>query len=386
MKKLSSRQKTAIAIAIALFGAASIVAVAGMGADDGAPAAANETATDNAGQASVAAAALTVTMIRPELSDWPFTVAANGSVAPWQETVIGSELSGLRLVEVAVNVGDVVRKGQVLARFAREGITAENAQEEASVEVQRAALAEAKANAERARTLAANKMMSAQQASQLITAERTASANLNLALARLQSQRIRLGQTVVRAPDDGAISARDATVGAVVAQGQQLFKLIRQGRLEWRAEVAADVLPQIQPGQVARLTLANGTALEGRVRVKAPTVNPDTLNAVVYVDLPHSPQVSAGMFAAGQFELGRSNALTVPQSAVVIRDGSAYVYQLGAGNKVAQTQVTLGRRIGDRVEVLRGLRRDTQLVARGAGLLADGDVVNVLTATKGART
>ena len=110
----------------------------------------------------------------------------------------------------------------------------------------------------------------------------------------------------------------------------------------------------------------------------APTVDTHTRTGLVYVDLPAHAALKAGMFAPGEFTLGRSVALTVPQQALVARDGFSYVFRLGADRQVVQTRVTLGRRAGERVELLDGLPPDAQLVASGAGFLSDGDRVKVV--------
>lgn len=325
-------------------------------------------------------ASLTVTTIKPQITDWPVVLTANGSIAAWQEAVIGSELGGLRLDDVAVNVGDVVRRGQVLARFANESVMAEVAQQEAAEEEARAAFSEAKSNAERARMLATSGALSAQQMTQYATAERSTQVRLMSAQARLRIEQIRLRQTTVIAPDDGVISSRTATVGSVTSQGQELFKLIRKNRLEWRAEVASGDLPRIKPGQVVKLLAANGAKVDGKVRMIAPTADQATRNTVVYVDLPYGCDAHAGMFATGEFELGRSQAITVPQSAVVTHDGFNYVYRVGPDGKVTQTKVMLGRRVADRIDVIDGVTAAMTLVAQGAGLLADGDTVKVVAA------
>lgn len=323
----------------------------------------------------------TVTAVTPQVSDWPLVFSANGSVAAWQEAIVGSELNGIRLDKVEVNVGDVVHHGQVLARFVREGVMADVAQKEATLEVERASLFEAQANADRARTLASSGALSAQQTSQYKTAERSANARVMAAEAALKSEQIRLRQTEVTAPDDGVISARSATVGAVVSQGQELFKVIRKNRLEWRAEVTSSDLLKVKPGMTVKMSLANGATVEGTVRIVAPTVDAVTRNALVYVDLPIGSPAHPGMFASGRFELGHSGALTIQQSSVVMLDGFSYVYRIGPDNKVVQSKITLGRRIADRVEVLDGLTPDMRLVGLGAGFLNDGDIVNVVPAS-----
>ncbi|MES2423275.1 MAG: efflux RND transporter periplasmic adaptor subunit [Pseudomonadota bacterium] len=328
--------------------------------------------------------ALTVTTAQPQQASLPIALAANGNITAWQEAIVGSEASGLRLREVRANVGDRVRAGQVLASFASEPVLADLAQAKAALAEADANAADATNNAERARTLQSTGALSTQQINQYLTTAQTAQARVEAARASLAVQQLRLRQTQVLAPDAGVISSRTATVGAVVASGTELFRLIRQGRLEWRAEVTSTELGRLIPGTTAKVTAANGTQLQGKVRMVAPTVDPQTRAALVYVDLPTSAgasaPVQAGMFAKGEFEMGASAALTVPQQSVVVRDGFSYVFRLGADNRVSQLKVQTGRRLGDRVEVLGGIAPDAVLVASGAGFLNDGDLVKNVAA------
>lgn len=330
--------------------------------------------------------ALTVAAVVPQQGNLAIKLTANGNIAAWQEAVVGSEANGLRLLTVRVNVGDVVRAGQVLATFAPESVQANVAQARAGLVEAQANASDASGNAERARTLQATGALSTQQINQYLTSEQTAKAKVEAAKASLAVQQQRLKHTQVLAPDGGIISARSATVGAVLASGTELFRMIRQGRLEWRAEVTSAELGRIAVGTPAIVTTASGAQLKGRVRMVAPTVDPQTRSALVYVDLPASPGVAssarAGMFAKGEFELGSSNALTIPQTALVIRDGFSYVYRLGADGRVAQVKVQTGRMAGDRVEITSGLAADARLVASGAGFLNDGDLVRVVEAAK----
>ena len=196
--------------------------------------------------------ALTVTTARPQTASLPIKLAANGNVAAWQEAIIGSESNGLRLTDVRVNVGDVVHAGQVLAVFSADTVNADVAQAKAALLEAEANAAEAAANA-RARPHAAKlgRAVSAQQISQYMTAEQTANARIASAKAALASQQLRLKYTQVVAPDSGIISARTATVGSVVGAGTELFRMIRQGRLEWRAEVTATELAASEAGHPA---------------------------------------------------------------------------------------------------------------------------------------
>ena len=325
-----------------------------------------------------AKAALTVTTVQPVQSSLPLKLPANGTVVAWQEAIIGSEANGLRLVDVRVNVGDRVTKGQVLATFATEQVNAEVAQARASFAEAQANALDATGNADKARTLQASGALSEQQINQYTTADKTAKARLEAARAMLVVQQVRLKQTGVVAPDNGIISSRNATVGAVVGSGTELFKMIRGGRLEWRAEVTSTEMAGIKPGTLASVTAASGAQVQGKVRVIAPTVDSITRNALVYVDLPTNPNIKAGMFARGEFELGSSNVLSLPQQALVLRDGFTYAMRLEPGNKVSQIKLQTGRRAGDAVEIVRGAKAGEQFVASGAAFLADGDSVKVV--------
>jgi RND family efflux transporter MFP subunit len=330
-------------------------------------------------KASAPKPALTVSTVRPQKTSLPIRLTANGNVAAWQEAIISSESNGLRLSDVKVNVGDVVGKGEVLAVFAPETPQAEVAQAKAALMEAEAAAAEAKANADRARSIESTGALSAQQISQYTTAEATAKARAASARAMLAAAELRLRYTKVLAPDAGVISARNATVGAVAGPGTELFRMIRQGRLEWRAEVTAADLRNIRIGGSALVKAANGSELTGKVRMVAPTIDPQTRYALVYVDLPPNngkqPPFKAGMFASGQFELGTSDAVTVPQQAITVRDGFSYVFRLNQDQRVSQVKVQPGRRIGERIEVLSGLAPDALIVATGTGFLNDGDLV-----------
>ena len=327
--------------------------------------------------------ALTVTTVVPQQGQLSVKLSANGNITAWQEASIGSEAVGLRLLEVRANVGDAVRAGQVLATFASESVMADLAQANAHLMEAEANALDAAGNAERARTLQTSGALSAQQINQYLTSEQTAKARVESAKAMLTVQQQRLKHTQVLAPDSGIISARAATLGAVPGNGMELFRLIRQGRLEWRAEVTSAELGRITVGTVATITVANGAQIKGKVRMVAPTVDPQTRAALVYVDLPASPNIvnanaiKSGMYAKGEFELGNTSALTVPQTAVLIRDGFSYVYTVGADNRVTQLKVQTGRRSADRVEVA-GVPADAKLVAGGAGFLNTGDLVRLV--------
>ena len=359
---------------------------------------------------SSAKAALTVAVVQPKSSMLTIKLAANGSVAAWQEASVGAETGGLRVAELHANVGDSVKRGQLLASFAADSVQADVALARASVAEAQANAAEAAANADRARAVQSSGAISAQQVNQYLTQEQTAKARTESAKAQLDSQLLRLKNTQLVAPDSGVVSARLATVGSVVGAGTELFKLIRQGRLEWRGEVTASEIARITPGTAVVVTAPGGTQMKGKVRTLAPTVDIATRNGLVYVDLlpgqfpAGSPQgklaplggsearaaasvgasFKPGMYARGEFELGSSGALTVPQTAVVVRDGFSYVYRVGAENKISQIKVQTGRMVGDQVEIQSGVKPEDKLVASGGSFLSEGDTVRVVAVAQAA--
>jgi RND family efflux transporter MFP subunit len=372
---MTLRPKTVLLPALALV----LAALYGLGvraADDS-----KKDAKDPKAAAAPTKAALTVTVTQAQTTRLPMKISANGNIAAWQEASVGTEANGLRLAEVRANVGDVVKKGQVLAVFASDTVQADLLQAKAAVAEAEAMLGEAAANAQRARELGPAGALSGQQINNYLTAERTAQARLEAAKASYKVAQIRVTHAQVVAPDNGIISARSATVGAVLPAGQELFRLIRQGRLEWRAEVPAADLARLKPGMVASVVATNTAApVSGKVRTVAPTVDAQTRNGIVYVDLASTPEVKAGMYARGEFDIGQSEALTLPQGAVVLRDGFNYVLKVGPDSKVTQLKVGVGRRVGDRVEITSGLDPLAKVVAAGGGFLAEGDVVRVVEA------
>ncbi|TEU30521.1 efflux RND transporter periplasmic adaptor subunit [Alkanindiges illinoisensis] len=325
--------------------------------------------------------ALTVTVTQPENRNWEKTLEANGNIAAWQEVVIGSELSGLRITQVNVNVGDVVKRGQLLAQINADTIQAELAQSKATIAEAQAVLNDAIADARRIQALKNTGAISAQEAAQYLTTQQTAQARLDLARAQIESSNIRLAQTRVVAPDDGVISGRTATVGSLAQAGQELFRMIRDNRLEWRAEVTTSELYRLKPSMKVSMISAdpNQPPISGTVRMIAPTINNDTRYGLVYVDLPRSNALRMGMFVKGTFQLGAQQAVTLPQSSLLLRDGFAYVFILDSQNRVHQQKIETGRRVGDRVEVM-GLPANVRVVASGTAFLTDGDTVKVAAA------
>ena len=327
------------------------------------------------------AAALTVTHTAPRWQQWPATIEATGTIEPWQEAVIGAQLSGLRLVEVRVNVGDAVSRGQLLARFDNEMLRADMAQLKANLAQAQATALQAETNKQRVLKLKITGSVSQQDILRYETDAEASRAQFEAVKAQIAAKQLQLRYTEVVAPDDGVISHRQATLGAVVGSGQELFRLIRQNKLEWRGELTAAQMALSRPGQQVTLSLPDGSHAEARLRQLAPALDPQSRLGIVYADLTPGSQARAGMYAAGKLVLNESPALTVPAASVVIRDGRSYVLKLQNDETVIPVSlqaVVTGRRQDAEVEIVQGLSDTDHIVVEGAGFLNDGDLVRIV--------
>ncbi|MDQ0391698.1 RND family efflux transporter MFP subunit [Labrys monachus] len=329
------------------------------------------------GQQQEEAAALTVAVVKPTQRQWPETVPATGWLKPWHEAIIASEIGGLRITDVLADVGSVVSKGQPLVRLAQETVLADLRKEEASLESAKADLAKAKANADRARKVLGSGALSDEKVTEYLIAEQTAAASLDSAQATLDGQKIKVNQTTIAAVDDGLITSRSAQLGAVVSSGTELFRLIRQQRVEWQAEVSARYLPRIKEGLGVVIFGPGDRRIEGTVRLVGPTVSTDTGRAIVYVTLPAEAHPPVGIYATGQIQLQTTSALTVPETSLVFRDGINYLFTVGKDRRALRVRVETGRRNDGEVEIISGLEPSADVVKSGGAFLSDKTLVRV---------
>jgi RND family efflux transporter MFP subunit len=318
-----------------------------------------------------AASALTVQVATATLADWPETLQVSGPIVAWQEAIIGSEIAGQRLIEVRSNVGDHVKKGEVLARYNTDTLHAEQAELQAAWQ-------QAEADRTRAVALQEKGALSRQQIENSVH-------QAAIAKARLDAKNLQLRYATIVAPEDGIISARSATLGAIGAPGGELFRLILNGRLEWRGELSAEQLSQVKAGQAVELVLPDHSAAQATIRQLSPSLDAQSRMAIAYADIQPGSRAHAGMYASGTIAMQTRPALVVPAVSVVIRDGRTYVFTVspssGKGDtvhKVAQQPVTTGRHQGSDVEISAGLNSGARIVMQGAGFLNEGDSVHVV--------
>ena len=325
-------------------------------------------------------ASISVSLVAAEHARFDKAVAATGTLRARDELIVGSDSSGVRLVEVRVEVGSVVRKGELLALADDAQLRAQLEQQRAQVRQAAGQLVQARANAARATELSISGVYSAETRELRETDAVVADASLELARARLRELEIMVARTRIVAPADGVVSSRTATVGAVIQPGAELFRVIRDGSFEWLAELPAQSLAGISPGAPARVVLDDGRAIDAQVRIVEPSMSTSTRNGLVHVLLPPGTAVIAGSHARGQILLSSAEALALPESSVFTRDGYAFVYTVDAQGTARRTKIETGARQAGRVEVTAGLAPGTRVVGTGAGFVKDGELVQVVPA------
>jgi len=324
------------------------------------------------------APSMTVTAGLASKKSVPVEVVASGSIAPWQEISIGSELGGVRVAKVLVEVGNRVKAGQPLVLLDARTFEVEARQAEARVAQARAALDVARAAATRGESLIEQNLISSSDSEELRGNLGSTEAQLAAAVAERDAARLRVAFASLKAPEAGVISSRTVQPGQIVQLGTELLRLIVRGRLEWRAEISEADLVRIKPGARVEVSAPGGEAVAGKVRAVSPSLDEETRTALVYADIPESGPLRAGMFAQGRIILGELPAAVLPRDAVVFRDGYAYVFVIDAKSKVEQRRVVVGGTDAGVIEIRSGLEPDERVAVRGAGFLGDGDVVRVV--------
>lgn len=322
--------------------------------------------------------ALTVTTAAVDKASWANTIDTQGFIVPWQEAVVSARVTGLPIVEIRVGVGDLVKKGDILAVFDDRTVRAELAQAEATLAQSLANRKQAEANFNRIHKLEKQNLVSDQDALNASTQTKTTAAQQAVAKAAITALKIRLEHTQVVAPDDGIITAQTVLLGQVPQIGAELFRLIRQQRLEWRAELTAQQLNQLKIGMPAQINLPDHSIAYGKIRQFSPALDNTSRLGIAFVELQAGSTAKAGMFVSGRLEIAHTDALIVPAESVVVRDGRSSLFLLKENNRVQQLAVNTGRRQGKFIEILQGVNLGDQVIVRGAGFLNDGDLIQVL--------
>lgn len=340
----------------------------------------------DAAAGAAGASAMAVTLVPAQSRTIERSLVASGPVTAWEEMQLGVELSGLRVTALHADVGQQVRKGQVLLEIDHRTLDSDLRQAQAGYVEAAAGVRLAQVNLGRGQALAKSQLISASALDELGAALVQAQAREATTRAQRDGVQLRRDFATLRAPADGIVSKRLVQPGQVLTPGAELLRLIRDGRLEWRPELPEAELSRIALGAAATVRDSAGTAVTGRVRALSPGVDSSTRTGTVYVELPDPGPLKAGAFVEGRIVTSASPALMVPAASVVMRDGYAYVFTVDGEGVVKRLRVRTGASDGDQVEILDGLAPAQQVVATGAGFLGDGDIVRVVSANDAAST
>lgn len=324
-----------------------------------------------------AATAQAVSVVPVALRTFETDVSLNGEARPVRDIQVAAPATGVRILQILVDEGDMVRQGQAMARLDTALSTAQTRAAQASVAEAEAAAVRARGEYQRAESIRDSGALSAEAIEQRRAAAIAADARLAAARAQLAEVNARLGGGYVRAPASGLVIDRMAELGRPV-DGQVLFRIAADNRLEVSTQVAeADALA-LQVGERAIFTLVDGSTVEGALRRLPASIDSRTRTGEALFSLPQDTRVRAGMYLRGSANLPPREVIAVPQSSLLYEDGQAYVLVLDDTNHVHRIDVRLGERDGDWVEVVEGLSAGQQIVGSGAAFLQDGEAVRVL--------
>ena len=321
---------------------------------------------------------LPVTLVPADTREVERAIVVSGPVSPWEEMQLGVELSGVRVTRLNVDVGQAVAAGDVLLELDARTLDSELAQARAAASEADAGVLFAQSNLRRSEALVREQLVSAASVDELRAARTQAIARQATTRAMRDSAQLRRDFATLRAPAAGVISKRLVQPGQVVGAGTPLLYLIRDNRLEWRAELADSELARVAPGDIVSIN-SNGTRIDGRVRAVSPGVDAQTRTGTLYADLPDPGPLRAGSYVEGRITTGTARGITVPVASIVQRDGNTYVFTV-QGTTARRVRVRTGANVGDRIEITDGVKPGTQVVERGAGFLGDGDAVRVVSA------
>lgn len=333
------------------------------------------------------------------------TVLASGFVRPVEEVYVQPQVEGLAVESSDVEVGQIVRKGETMAvlsdaslKLQLSQLTASKAKAGAALAQGRAQLVEAQANADEAvrvrdryKKLAESGTMATASSDQAESSARAAlarvnSARQNVAVAKAevavaQSQiddvNLRLARTRIKAPVSGVVSAKNIRIGAIASgAGNPLFTIIRDNRLELRADVSEEDLLKLDAGQSVSMTLpGQSRPVTGKVRLVDPTVDLTSRLGTVRVSFDDPDKVRAGMFVNARIVVQKKMAVVLPVSAVSVSASDATVLKVDNGS-VRATSVTTGIEAGGRIEIVDGVKPGDEVVAKAGAFVRNGDRIH----------
>lgn len=304
----------------------------------------------------------------------------SGQLTPAREASIRAQVGG-SIVALTVDRGQNVRAGSVVARISSRDLEAARSSAQVAVRSSETALKLAQSEQERTRALVTGGALAARDLEQAQNNVSAAEAQVAAARARLSSVDQALDDTAVKAPFDGVVSARPASIGDIVTPGAELFTIIDPSSMRLEASVPSDQVPQLRPGATVRFTIRGIPGdFTGRIDRINPTVDPVTRQVSCFVTLPNTGgRLLAGLFAEGRVESVSKQGLVVPIS-TVDETGVRPVVTRVAGDKAEVVPVTLGTRQveTEMVEITDGIKAGDVLIVGSAKNVASGTPIRIV--------
>jgi HlyD family secretion protein len=323
--------------------------------------------------AQTQARSVSVVLVAPRAIQGGLT--ASGGLVPREDVAIIPEISGYRVTRVLTDAGAWVRAGQPLVQLDDVLIRSQLTQQQALAAQQKVLASEAAEQAERVKGLDNAGLLSKEQIDQRRFAAKAAVAQAEAQQAAANDVRTREALTVVRAPFAGLIIERTVRFGDLSGNTTPMFRLARDGRIELAADVSDDALDKIHPGDGAIVTLADGSKVQGTVRLISPAVDPSTKLGKVRIALPVRADIRAGGFATASFTGVTRSPIAVPETAVRYDAEGASVMAVSADNRVERVPVVTGERGGGYVELRSGPPDGARVVEKAGAMLVPGDYI-----------
>ena len=340
-----------------------------------------EKAKEAEAKAGATGSSQTVTVAAATLRNLPRTVTASGTISAWEEVPVGAETGGLTATAVYVDEGRYVRQGQPLVQLNDALLRAQLRQQQAAVQSADANAARDQAALDRAQELKERGFLSQASLDTALANKRSSDANAAAARAALSETRTRLAQATIRAPVSGLVISRNVTRGQIVSAGSELFRIVRDGRLELDAQVPETDLALVRSGQSAAVSSDQVGETTGTVRIVTPEVDPKTRLGVARISLAGGGGFRPGMFGRAEIDVGANPAVTVPTAAVLYRENRPGVYVLDNQSRARFRPVVIQTRASEWTAV-DGVQAGARVIVQGAGFLGEGDRVRVAPAAR----
>ncbi|MBV8974004.1 MAG: efflux RND transporter periplasmic adaptor subunit [Sinobacteraceae bacterium] len=327
-----------------------------------------------------------VSVIVPGRQSVTSNVTFTGAIAARYDMPIANEGDTGRIVAVYVEPGDLVKRGQLLARIDDSVLVQQVHRLEATLEQARAQAALSAAEYRRAEGVAAAGALSAEDIEKRRATSVTDAANVKVVAAQLAEAQARLARTHIVAPVEGTVLTRHAEVGQIANPGgDPLFRLESGGEVEMRGQIAEQDLAQVKTGQPATVYLTGiDRPFPGQVRLLGAIIDPQTRLGDIRIRLQPDPALRPGAFARAVVTVDKTQRPVLPQTAVMADSNGSYVLVVSAAGKVERRAVRVSGTTDGGVIIAEGLTGSERVVATAGGFLRDGEMVNVAPSAAGA--